>query len=768
MAVTFAKECQFPQDLDTAFRDLEEELADRLIANEALLDAAVADIDTFGLDARIDEITNILEDLLKLGDGTSGIRTLDDLSNTVGLPKDPGRSDATSAEMAARETEEQIRDEQFLYDAGFILIDGVLYEAGDTDATTDNIDRLRDLYEALNKDLDQTADFLANVQTDPILVQSKLILERVPAKEPKKTAFTRDELRVKLNLPGLQTEDIVVNDDFSTVVLRKEFLGTNFSKDRIKSQFGVSEQDIVTEVFHINEKKSTPRLISKISRLGYTGEEINIMFRVGATELPIASIVQRLTTEQAKAAAIIDQIDFFRNRLLTATRQVGAPQVSSIAKTANQQRLNQAIIDLQTDHRQTISSTLFKVAILKDVNTLSSLREKHSDQQIVQLLERRPEIEGLKFNSTTADTFANMRSGLAATQPGSRLTSAAAMRRLLPRVTIDQQVLLFMWSDLIQAQDDVVENPLTEELLSHLQNARNHLTTFISRNPIGPEIQVDDPARPFDTQEVLTNPGAILSGRMDFSRTFSIPDVVVDLRNKADPNNSAFTLDLSFLDINLEAIVGRAIAAVINAVADLFEQAIAGCSRLLNKANNKLLVFKKRVDAMLSQMFSLVGSGSFDTSMLKCAVSFDIGLSGGTILPLLSNLLCVLASLLGGFLAKFSDWVADLINKVLCLPLGLINSLLGVVESVLPAGCQVPPIELGATITEALLNLKNIGDSKNVMISTMGKDLVKLRMFVNAAPEKVSQFSGGADCAGNVNRAYNAAILNISGGVALS
>jgi len=773
MAVQFAKECQFPQDLDAAFLELQEELGDRLINNEALLDATIADIGDLELDSKVDEILDQFENLLKQGDGTSSIKSLDDLASAVGLPKDPGRSDATPAEKAQRAVEEQVQDEQFLFDAGLTVHEGVLYIPGTEGSDVDNIEVLRNIYIAFNKDLDKVASLLDRVvvsggtggqtitslEVDPILVQSKLVLERVPAKVPKKTAFSVEELRVKLSLPNLESKDVVVNDDFSSVVLLKQFLGTDLSKAKILNQFQVEERDLITEVFHINKKQSSTRLINKIRNLGYTLEEVTTIFRIGATGLSNTLLEDLLVAENNKASAIIDQIDFFIKRLLDAIRLSGRRdlnfpkvQIPSTAKLANQNRLNLAIIDLQNDHRKTISSLLFKVAVIKDSAVLTELRTNHTDEQIKILLERRPEIKGIKFNAATAEILSNLRDGLADTEPGSRLVSARAMVRGIPQSIYDSQELLFMWSDLIEAQDDILENPLVSGLLGHLANAKQHLLDFLDRTPRRPDEATQEPVTPYDAQEVVSTPSAILGGRMDFSKTFKIKQIIEAL------------LDL-VRQIDLEALAGRAIAAVVNAVADLFRQAIEGCSRLLNKANATIVAFKKRVDAMLSQIFSLTGSGTFDTSMLKCAINFDLGFSGGGVLILISNLLCVLASLLGGFLSKFSAWIADLINKVLCLPLGLINAFLGQVSVNLPAGCQVPTFDLGATITAALLNLKDVGEAKNVVVTFIGKDLFKLKMFINGASDKVDQFSGGADCNGSVNKAYNSAILNIQGGV---
>lgn len=791
MAVQFAKQCAFPQDLDAAFRNLQEDLGDRLNENEVLLDAAIADIGDLELDNKLDEIFNELENLLKQGDGTSDIQSLDELASSLGLPKDPGRSDASAEEKKARANEEQCRDEQFLFDAGMVVHDGVLHVSGSaegaSDAEADNIDRLRDLYNSFDKDLNKVADFLNGIDSsveniDPILQQSKLVLERVPAKVPKLAAFSVAELSEKLNLPGLEADDVVTLDDFSTVVLKKEFLGSNFSKKKIEQLFGVGEEDLISEVFHINQKKATPRRINKYAQFGYSTEEITLIFRIGATGFPTEDLASLLVLEQNKVSTIIQQIDFFKERLINSRKR--GVEVPSIAKAANQQRLNLALLDVQKDHRRLISSLLFHISVLKDLNVLEELRQLHSDEAIVKLLEKRPEIEGIKFSAPVFEKLASLRNGLVDSQPGSRLVSAKAMLRQIPRSTVDQQELLFMWSDLIQAQDDILENPLTPELLTHLDNARNHLTRFLGRDPIREEEDTEDPVQPFDAQEVIAAPSGVLMSVLDFSRTFNVDGVITNIRDIAndivdgndppdvvgdgDDGLSEAGIDPNIPEIDLSALAGRAIAAVVDAIADLFQQAITGCSRLLQKANDQLNTFKKRLDAMLSQLFSLTGSGSFDTSMLKCAINFDIGLSGASVLPLISNLLCVLSSVLGSFLGKFSDWIADLVNKVLCIPLGLVNSLLGVVDSLVPPGCAVPPIELGKTITLSLLNLKNIGDSKNVVVAFMGKDLLKLRMFVNAAGGKVDQFSGGADCAGAVSQAYNSAILNIQGGASLA
>ena len=361
------------------------------------------------------------------------------------------------------------------------------------------------------------------------------------------------------------------------------------------------------------------------------------------------------------------------------------------------------------------------------------------------------------------------------------------MKRNLPDSVYDQPTLLTMWSDLIEAQDDILAGVDDANLVINLKNARQHLVDFLGHNPIRPEEDIEEPVDAYDGQSSTATPSAILMRRLDFNRTFGISRIfsnlqydlqkLVNILNRLQNGDSADEIleddpeSADLLELALsQGLAAVAISSVINHVANFFAKAIASCNKLIQQANETLLEFKALIDAMLSQVNSLIGGGSYDSSMLRCAINFNLGISGlGPLLAILTNLLCALSTLITNFLNTFTTWIVDLINKVLCLPLGLINAYLGQINASIPAVCQLPNLDLGVRITQALSNLQTIGTSKNAIAVSLGNDIFSVRMIVNGLPERMAQFnlSGGADCNAKVNEAYNASLLNFQSGVSL-
>jgi hypothetical protein len=134
MAIELARNCQFPLDLDAASLALDQEIGDRLIANRALLDLAQDTDEINAANALVDQATDILEQIIKQGDGTSSLRTTADVAEQFGLPKDPPS---------------RLDDDILAPNTGIILIDTIVYVPGarsPSPADASNIEVLRKLY----------------------------------------------------------------------------------------------------------------------------------------------------------------------------------------------------------------------------------------------------------------------------------------------------------------------------------------------------------------------------------------------------------------------------------------------------------------------------------------------------------------------------------------------------------------------------------------------------------------------------------------------
>ena len=102
------------------------------------------------------------------------------------------------------------------------------------------------------------------------------------------------------------------------------------------------------------------------------------------------------------------------------------------------------------------------------------------------------------------------------------------------------------------------------------------------------------------------------------------------------------------------------------------------------------------------------------------------------------------------------------------MPVNLLNSFLGKLESALPSACRIPRFDLGPNLTTSLTKLVNVSFAKNLMLNSFDKDLIKLKMNVSAAPGRLGEFKTSALCQSPATSNFmNASNLNVSAGVKL-
>ena len=732
MAVT--NRCKFPHDLNYAIKLLDDDLGERFLANQQLLAEAEAVLP--GLDDLIDEGTNILDELMtKNGSGSqtsSSLTTTNDVTTQYGLLPDKPT------------TEEQ---EKFLFNAGIILIDGVWYLAGnksDDFKDSNNIETLRRLYFALGKDLKKTEDVLKN-SIKTIFVSDKLDLLQLPKKgmvNGNIVQYSLEDVRKDLKQDQLTDKDIAYTADGRTIVLTKSFIAIDQTIPVTVNNNKIPLYQHISNVFHLEGVDDSTSAINRYKDLGYTGITLNpILDGVDFVNDNNLYLYTSLTNLKEQASKIISILDFIEKRMS------GPAHAKAYSLTEFYNQINLALQQLIQDHENFLSLLLFLVSkhIKKDI--LDSLRQKHTDDKIKYLLEKRQEITGIYFNPPDDVFMAYVSKATTAAAPNSTSISNQYINNFFSNLQVsnpyDQKKVLNMYARLIDAKtaNSGIKN------INSVKLTKKALYAYIGIDPA----TASSPTDILQGQPSTATPSTVTAGGFDVPRTMDF----------ADREKKAKDSFKDLYNIYPEEIAGPLID-VLDSVVKLFSKACIGIDTIIASADKTLLAMKKRLDAWLSKQSSLTGQGDYSSSLLKCSINWDIGVS----LPLLDKLYDFLMKFIGKvieLLSKMQKWISNILTKLICMPSNILNSFLNNLQKSLPSACKLPRFDLGDKVNASLSAMMNVCAVKGVTLRAFEKDVAKIKVSVNAASDRLGQFKSGAICDSPATANFmNAAVLNVN------
>jgi hypothetical protein len=722
MAENVFKKCKFPNDLLFAAKKLESELATRIESNQVLFQETQAISE--GMDVLLDEGFSILEELFtKSG---SSLKSTADVAETYGLLPNNSTTD---------------QDEQFVTNAGILLFDTVGYMPGQNF----DISKLRRMYFSYGLDLKKTKETMVNTTDKAVFINDRLVLTVIPPKE-KGRNYTLAEIKKLLKLDYLTKEDIVVTDDQSTIVMTTSFIAENKSQSQIVNVLKVPAYDLITNVFHFGDIDSSVTAIERYTDLGYSGDSLGaILEGQDLANYNADTVVNMINSEKQVAYDLISKIDYVL---------LGYNEFSKKTSQSYKKLLVDSMAAMEKSHRKAISTSIFQVStfVTKEIYTL--LSKKHSDERIEYLLKHRKDITDFYFNPTDEELLKLLRKVVSAAPTGSTYISNRAVN-YIENNPLPKSDMLFLYSCIFDAIR-VLNFQKTEDLPNpyYLKKMREYLTNFVDHPFPSVSEKEQKTGMIIDGVPSAATPAGVITANMDPKPTFDYED-----KKKAVEN--AFK---ELLPLYPKELAGP-LADIINAVVRLFDQAMAAINQFMKQAQNTIFAMKKKLDAFISQHLSLTGGGVFQNSLLKCAINWDIGLSTD-LLEMLSNFLLKFVGQVVAFLAKLKAWIADILEKVLCLPVDLINNFLGQIEMILPNVCKLPRVSLGDQLTEALTKMKNVSQFYNVCLGALGSDIAKLRMEVWSAPDKLASFQSGAGCQSEAGAGFmTASTLNLGVGV---
>jgi hypothetical protein len=808
MAIVNARACVYPEDLEAAAFALEQEVGDQVAAVTEILKAAVEAANATSaaaggatLDQLLDQGNDIINKLLAGND--SDIKSASDLEDLLGLPK---------AELTQED------EEISLFYAGITMVDGVVYapasspklvavppnstvlseapkaenyEPGVTQVSPgelqaqspakgealaakiksennqNNIEILRRLYFACGRNLELTEELVKSQQ-------GFIIKDRLHAKQGQPNT----------NLEGLKSyfgnhltdDDIAALDVFPSdaqvhkrnAVLLRDFSAVDGdSKGSGLTEFPASQA--MYSVFHVGAIDNSPQANTKYANAGFSGVELSSILAgqdLAQTTSGKTALDSDIANNQAVTLGLIRNLDF----LMTHLKEFGdnAPQFALIES---------GLANIRKTHEEIMCRANFQVTTILQPDTIDRLREQHDDAGIKYLLERRREVKSIDFDATTEQIIKILQKAANA-GPGSSTVSTAYLNSTDAAV-YSKKVLLTMHTFLLNAESmlahakamTIAHGPQQKfRKLDLLNRARGYLVRYAGSSPkiqiLDPEEKVfEDPAekelgpvtakkyKPKKLVGVKSQGSAAQSlvAWINPAKTFKVLEKIENVELAAEKSSNGL----------LDALIG-ALKAIINVITMIFNAIINAIKALVSAATGLIAPLKQKLDSFIAKYLTLTGGGAFNSSLLKCAVSFDLGLNFALLDELL-KLINNIGALALGLVAKIADFVNGLLNKLLCIPLDLLSGFLGALNSLLPPFCATPKFSLPPELEAALGELKLAADGQGYILQQMGKDLIKFKASLSAAPLKGGPFKTGASCGGqSSSNFFQAAQLNAS------
>ena len=175
----------------------------------------------------------------------------------------------------------------------------------------------------------------------------------------------------------------------------------------------------------------------------------------------------------------------------------------------------------------------------------------------------------------------------------------------------------------------------------------------------------------------------------------------------------------------------------------------------IQRAINFIIAF---LSSLLTWNFNLTGGLGFENSILKCSWNFDLGLKID-LLGLLLYLLGPLIGKLGAVIDKAIGILKDLITKYICIPVRMLEAMLGAVNALLGLiGCSLKDINIPDEILDFLNALLGTFDLRTLVIGEGNADWLDARLNLEKGGE---QFAGLAQFAGLCQNDYASNALDL-------
>lgn len=636
----------------------------------------------------------LLQDLLSTGGPQSNIRYLDEIPALTGI--DGG------------DTQEE--DERRIFDTtSLVLTTGLVYLQ---DPTSSNIETLRRIYFAVGKDLAKAE--LEIKSTQDTSYRYRLVYRALPAYNSSRS-YTLSEVRQILNDQTIIRKDYVILEDRSILLARRVPLGLpDITNAEVAQRYNQNLSEVTSSIFHKTTPKNTSSAINKWLQLGFE-EQLPAILDGEDYSMESNTLRERFDKIRSDTSRVMIELEFYKQRL------------GAIDTNGTKNRFINLIKKLQDDLSRLYSDFLFEVSIVQDSNIIANLRLKLSDREIIHLLENQRYVKGMKIDSSDEEV-ANAISLASSVAPGDTISSSAILNTTPSVQDLNYATMLYSIADVNRALNTISVGEFNANTITA---TISELEKFTARS-IVTEVQPTSPVAGFPS---MTTPNSILLSTIRYDRSFRI-DLKLGAIDKA----------LEDLKNLYDRTIAKALTKLLKAAADTVRRAIAMINQVRDRILSQILPLRRQLDQFISKYLTLIGSGDFNSSLMKCAVDFDIGLTTG-ILDALESLINSLADKLTQLIGRLTAIFLEAVENILCTALAFIDKILGTANSYLPSFCSInAPVLLPAEAIAALNNLRSIAALQNLVIIGYNSDLVRLRAIVITAPDRLDQFKDAANC----------------------
>lgn len=691
MATQYQLVCPTDADLDRAAKAIEEEMAQNFKGISDLIDS----LDTATPTKDIDAALAVLDQIVNLGGDT-----LDNLSDRTGMPP----SQPT-----------QLQDEQRLALLGIALINGIAWKL---DGLLNNIEPIRRLYFALGSDKNKLLEILSRTSDDFVIVHSKQNYIVLPNKK-NGIAYTLEEIRTLLKNNSIQSNDIIKQDS-KTVIRTLSFISADTSIKTASKIGNTPEYNIITTVFHINEITDNSKTLNRYQNYGITDERLtSALFGEDLENFGQTKIEELIVSSKRKVARLTKLLGFLIDRFKIQTKE-------SLNKTSAD--IGVISTDARKDLNTAQSMVNFKVVAIPDKKVYEKLTTKNSKDDFFYLLEKRTDITGIDFSFTDTQMQDLINSALTV-KAGTPTLSAIKVNQTS---TTDSQVAnnIYKMQTKLTCIETNNKSPFT---VLKLQAAKTCAEEYQLIFPYQ-DLLVQDTN--LIGQTCYDSPATQLGMRLNFNATWNIDNQIQ-----------------AVMDMLGISAISAALSAIIKWILKIAKSARQKADELINKMRQKILPWQQKYEALQSKYGSLVGGGSFDSSLIKCAVGFEMELASG-LFDLLEELLKRLETLINNLINEILETLADLLEKILCYPIVLIENLLNKLNSQLPTFCKIMAIALPQDLEDALMELRRaIGMYGNVFGPLQSNLLIGKAAITNNL-SKLAAFRQSAACATQATNSF--------------
>lgn len=677
-------EKQFADDLGQAFNNIINEIAQ-----------VEPEIESLNIGADIAQGNEVLQNLLNLGDGT-GVTQLSDVPALFGI-------DSPAS---------QVYDEELIFKStGLVMTSGILYKSADAGTSSeDNIEVLRRVYNAVGRSIDSAAVILASPLDQGY--RSEMQIRKYPPASPNK-ALTLEQLRTQTGITQLQAPDYVTLSDKSTVVIyRKPLAIPDITSKELVTRFGLNIDDMTSCIVQKGTAKNNTNAINNWIQQGYNAELPYILDGVD----PISEstlLVDSFNDFKSQVNNLIKDLQFIQTRLGTVDPSYRSKYIS-------------AAEGVERSIKRMIGLSLFQVVIVRQSDIVTRLRENLSDAEITHLLENQVYVKGINFEATEIE-LAQMLSDSSSISAGDSTISGSVLNSPLTVAQTNYGTLLLSLSDI----SSVISQIGTFTSIS-ITDAINTLSNMASRN-IVTAVTEGSPVAGFPC---MVTPNTAVMSRLNFDRSFKVN---LKLGKLDDAINKLKEL--------YEKIVADSLTKILKTLVNAIKKALQMVNQVRDKLLLKIVPLKRQLEEFIAKYLTFIGKGDFDSSLLKCAVNFNLGLGTG-ILDLLETLIENLVKKINQLIGLLTKILLDTVTNLICPILAWIEKLLGAGNSYLPSFCSInSPILLPAEAIAALAELRMIANLQGQTFSTYSANLIQARALVTTAPDRLAQFRTAADCA---------------------